>query len=179
VSAEKIAGRYAVALLNLSSGQIAEQDKIIHDLGEIATLYQNLSIKHIIASPIVSRELLGEVFASIVQQLKSSDLLKNFIRTLIENKRTSILPEIESSFRSLVQKSRGIVDARVTTAVALQETDRKEIQAKLESSLKRKVNLAEKIDSGILGGFVIHVENNVLDMSLKTKLENMTKFAVS
>jgi F0F1-type ATP synthase delta subunit len=45
--------------------------------------------------------------------------------------------------------------------------------------LGKRVNLLQNVDKSILGGFEIRIENSVLDMTLKTKLEHMTKFAVS
>jgi F0F1-type ATP synthase delta subunit len=45
--------------------------------------------------------------------------------------------------------------------------------------LSKRVILTTEVDKSILGGFVIKIDNNLIDMSLKTKLDNMTKFAVS
>lgn len=179
MSAPKIAHRYAVALLSLVSGQQGLEDKLSNDLEAIAQLYDNPGIKKIIASPIVNPEILNAVFKNVFEQLQSPEILKNFIGTLIESRRTSVLPLMAKTFRILVQKSRGLLDATVTTAVVLQEAEVSEIRGKLEALLHKKINLVQKMDSSILGGFVIRVENSVIDMSLKTKLELLTKFAVS
>ena len=179
MSAEKIAHRYTTALLSLTEGQKDVQDKIVHDLAEMAKLYENKEIRKVMGSPIVKTELLQEVFTNLTQQLQSNDLLRRFLNTLIQAKRTPLIPEIASSFKHIVQKSRGIVDASVTAAVALHADEVKDIRTKLEAMLGKQVNLDLQVDSSILGGFVIRIENSVLDMTLKTKLEHMTKFAVS
>lgn len=179
MSAEKITHRYSAALLSLTQGQTDVQDKIISDLAAIAQLYDEKAIRKIIASPIVNPELLQSVFHNVTDQLKSSDVLKRFLGTLIESKRTALLPEIAQDFKRQVQKSRGIVDAVVTAAVALNDSEVKDIRTKLEGMLSKRVNLIQNVDKSILGGFEIRIENSVLDMTLKTKLEHMTKFAVS
>jgi ATP synthase F1 delta subunit len=179
VSAEKITHRYSAALLSLTQGQNDVQDKIISDLAAIGQLYDDKAIRKVIASPIVNPELLQSVFNNVADQLKTSDVLKRFIGTLIESKRTALLPEIAQDFKRQVQKSRGIVDAIVTAAVALNESEVKDIRTKLESMLSKRVNLIQNVDKSILGGFEIRIDNSVLDMTLKTKLEHMTKFAVS
>lgn len=179
MSAEKITHRYSAALLSLTQGQNDVQDKIISDLAAMAQLYDDKAIRKIIASPIVNPELLQSVFNNVADQLKTSDVLKRFIGTLIESKRTALLPEIAQDFKRQVQKSRGIVDAIVTAAVALNESEVKDIRTKLESMLGKRVNLIQNVDKSILGGFEIRIDNSVLDMTLKTKLEHMTKFAVS
>jgi ATP synthase F1 delta subunit len=179
VSAEKIAHRYAAALLTLTQGQNDVQDKIINDLAAMAQLYDDKAIRKIIASPIVNPELLQSVFNNVTGQLQSPDVLKRFLGTLIENKRTALLPVLAQDFKHQVQKSRGIVDAIVTSAVALNENELKDIRSKLEGMLGKRVNLLPNVDKSILGGFEIRIDNSVLDMTLKTKLEHMTKFAVS
>lgn len=179
MSAEKIAHRYSAALLSLTQGQPDVQDKIINDLAAMAQLYEDKAIRKIIASPIVNPELLRSVFDNVATQLKTSDVLKKFIGALIESKRTALLPQLAEDFKRQVQKSRGIVDASVTAAIALNENEIKDIRTKLESMLGKRVNLIQKVDKSILGGFEIRIENSVLDMTLKTKLEHMTKFAVS
>ncbi|MCX6129513.1 MAG: ATP synthase F1 subunit delta [Proteobacteria bacterium] len=179
MSAAKIARRYAVALQTLTAGERALEDKIIYDLQEIAGLYSNKAIKKIIASPIVSQDLLNEIFGCVEKQMQSPDILRKFLGTLVEHRRTALLPELAGAFRKLVQQSRGQVDALVTAAVVLEEGELNSIKSNLESLLHKKINLVQALDDSILGGFVIRVENSVLDISLKTKLEHMTKFAVS
>jgi len=179
VSAEKIAHRYTTALLSLTQGQTDVQDKIVSDLAAMGQLYENKAIRKIIASPIVNPELLQSVFNNVTDQLQSTDILKRFIGTLIENKRTALLPELAEDFKRQVQRSRGIVDAIVTAAVALNESEVKDIRTKLEAMLGKRVNLILNEDKSILGGFEIRIDNSILDMTLKTKLEHMTKFAVS
>lgn len=179
MSAEKIAHRYAMALLGLTQGQQDLQDKIISDLREMSRLYQDKAIRRIIASPIVSRELLEAVFANMTNQLSSSDLLKRTIGMLIENKRTLILPELTLSFEREVMKQRGIVEAVLTSAVQLEEAEIEGIKARFEKLFQKKIILTQKVEKSVLGGFVVRIENSVLDLSLKTKLENMTQFAVS
>ncbi|WP_141736711.1 ATP synthase F1 subunit delta [Oligoflexus tunisiensis] len=179
MSAEKIAHRYATALLSLTEGKADVQDKITSDLAAMAQLYDDKAIRKIIASPIVNPELLQSVFNNVTEQLKSPDVLKRFLGTLVESKRTALLPTLAQDFKHQVQKSRGIVDATVTSAVVLNEAELKDIRTKLESMLGKRVNLLQSVDKSILGGFEIRIENSVLDMTLKTKLEHMTKFAVS
>jgi ATP synthase F1 delta subunit len=179
VSAEKIAHRYTTALLSLTHGQIDVQDKIVSDLAAMVRLYEHNDIRKIIASPIVNPELLQSVFNNVTDQLQASDILKKFVGTLIESKRTALLPVLAEDFKHQVQKSRGIVDATVTAAVILNDIEVEDIRTKLETMLGKRVNLIVNVDKSILGGFEIKIDNSILDMTLKTKLEQMTKFAVS
>lgn len=179
MSAGKIAHRYAVSLLSLTNGDKALQDQVDQNLSEMSKLYEDKALKKVLASPVVNPSLLKEVFENAANQLKSPPLLREFLRAIVGANRSSFLPEIGEAFHSLLQKERGIVEATVVTAVALDQGEFDEIRAKVEGLLQKKVTLNTQIDKSILGGFVIRIDNSLLDMSLKTKLDNMTKFAVS
>lgn len=179
MSQEKIATRYAAALMTMTQGQAALADGISSSLNEIARLYDDKSIRKVLASPVVSPELLQDVFSYATRELNADPVLKRFLDVLIQARRTSLLPLIAKAFHKKLQQQRGIVDAMVTTALPLKDDELKDIQGRLETMLSKKVQLQTRVDKSILGGFVVRVENSLLDMSLKTKLENMTKVAAS
>lgn len=179
MSSEKIANRYASALLSLTKGQESLQDSLLAALTEVASLYDHKEIKKVLASPIVDPTLLRDVFAYASQKLGAEPMLSKFLELLVESRRTFLLPLISKAFRQKLQESRGIVDAVVTTAIALEAGELAEIGSRLESMLGKKVHLEARLDKTILGGFVVRVQNSLLDSSLKTKLDNMTKMAVS
>ncbi len=179
MSEEKIATRYAAALLSMTQGQASLEDSVALGLDEIAKLYDNKSLRKVLASPVVSAELLHEVFTYAANELKADPVLGKFLDVLVRSRRTSLLPLIAKTFRRKLQHQRGVVDALVTTALPLDAKELSDIQGRLESMLGKKVKLETQVDSAILGGFVVRIENSLLDMSLKTKLENMTKIAAS
>lgn len=179
MSNEKIANRYAAALLSMTKDQPASQDSLANGLKELAELYENREIRKILSSPIVDPKLLREVFAYATQKMGSDAILSRFLNILVDARRTQLIPAIAVAFRQRLQRARGMVDAVLTTAVPLAAADQDDIRARLESMLGKKVQLEARIDKSILGGFVVRVENSLLDLSLKTKLDNMTKMAVS
>ncbi len=179
MSAEKIAKRYAAALMSLTGGDKALQGQFENQLTAIKELFEQKEIKKIIASPIVNPELLKSVFENVATQLKANDVMKQFLKLLVEKRRTAVLPEIADAFHKLYLESQGQTEATVVTAVKLENSELEEIQAKVEKLVGKRVILSTQIDKSILGGFVIKIDNSLIDMSLKTKLDNMTKFAVS
>lgn len=179
MSSEIVAKRYAAALMDLTHKDQALQAKLDDQLASILSLFEDKEIKKIIASPIVNTDLLKAVFANATQQINSPEVLKQFIRVLVETRRTALIPEIKKAFHAQLLEVQGSVEATVVTAVALDSAELDQVKAKLEGMLKKKVVLATTIDKTILGGFVIKIDNSLIDMSLRTKLDNMTKFAVS
>lgn len=179
MSSEKIAKRYAKALMSLSNGDRALQTRFDEQLSAINELFNDKEIRKVISSPIVNPELLQAVFDNVATQVKATDALKQFIRILVDTRRTAVIPEIASAFHKLYLAEQGQTEATVVTAVALDAKELEDIQSKIEGMLSTRVILSTEIDKSILGGFVIKIDNNLIDMSLKTKLDNMTKFAVS
>lgn len=179
MSSEIVAKRYASALMDLTQKDPALQATIDELLESVLSLFADKEIKKVIASPIVNPELLKAVFANVNQQINAPEVLKQFIRVLIETRRIALIPEIKKAFHAQLMAAQGIVEATVVTTVALDAAELDQIKAKLEGMLKKKVVLATAIDKTILGGFVIKIDNSLIDMSLRTKLDNMTKFAVS
>ncbi|RZA24916.1 MAG: ATP synthase F1 subunit delta [Proteobacteria bacterium] len=179
MSSEKIAKRYAKALMSLANGDQALQGRFDEQLAAIEELFQDKEVRKVISSPIVNPDLLKAVFDNVSAQIGASDVLKQFINLLVETRRTAVLPEIAAAFHKLYLTELGQTEATVVTAVALEPKEFEEIQAKVEEMLGKRVILSTQIDKSILGGFVIKIDNNLIDMSLRTKLDNMTKFAVS
>ena len=179
MSSSKIASRYASALLELTKGQESTRDSLCESLQSLAAIYQDKSVKKVLSSPVVSSSLLNEVFSYALGKLTPDLSLRDLIQLLIINHRTALIPEISTAFYNKLQKERGIVDATVETALELKAEELAVVKAKLEVMLGKTVKLHSLVNPGLLGGFVVRVENNLIDMSLKTKLENMIKTAVS
>ncbi len=179
MSTAKIANRYAVALLDLSKGQDAKRDSLSESLLELSKLYDNKEVRKVLSSPVVGKDVLKAVFDYALSKLTPDKSLTDLVRLLIENRRTAIIPEIAKTFYKKLQEERGVVDATVETAVNLGSAELSEVQAKLEKMLGKKVKISTRLNPSLLGGFVIRIENNLLDMSLKTKLDHMIKTAVS
>ena len=179
MSSEKIAKRYASALMELTHNDRELQAKIDGQLTAIIDLFSDKEIKKIIASPVVNPDVLTAVFNNVAQQLGAPEILKEFLRVLVDSRRAGILPEIKQAFHKQFMDAQWIVEATVVTAVGLDAAELEQIRVKLEGMLNKKILLGTAIDKSILGGFVIKIDNSLIDMSLRTKLDNMTKFAVS
>ena len=179
MSAEKISRRYAAALMDLTDKDLALQVELDNHLTALLELFADKEIRKVIASPIVNMDLMNAVFQNVTGQLKSPEILKQFLRVLVEAHRTALIPGIKEAFHSLLLELQGNAEATVISAIPLDSTEIESIRAKLEGMLDKKIILETKIDKSILGGFVIKIDNSLIDMSLRTKLDNMTKFAVS
>ena len=97
----------------------------------------------------------------------------NFLKLLIENKRSRVLPEIAAHFEALKAEIENSVDATVTTSTPLSKAQQDEIARALKKRLGRDVNITTEIDTNLIGGAVIRAGDVVIDGSLRARLEGL------
>ena len=98
---------------------------------------------------------------------------KNFLRTVIENGRLEALPEIAAQFRALKNAQAGSSDAVVYSAFPVDAAALASLSAVLEKRFGRKLNVRVELDAGLIGGIRVVVGDEVLDTSVKARLEQM------
>jgi F-type H+-transporting ATPase subunit delta len=127
-------------------------------------------------------ELLGnprvtpEELAALVIEIAGPELDeegRNFVRTLADNRRLSLLPEISTLFDELKGEAEGVVDVTVTSAAPLDDSQRGKLAAALERRLGRTVRLQCATDPDLLGGAVLRAGDMVIDGSLRGRLERI------
>ena len=98
---------------------------------------------------------------------------QNFIRLLAANKRLDVLPEIAAQYEMLRAQYENELDVEVTSAVALDEAQRKKLLTALKTRFKRDVRMTTSIDPRLLGGAVIRAGDLVIDGSINGRLQRM------
>ncbi|MCK5902438.1 MAG: F0F1 ATP synthase subunit delta [Cocleimonas sp.] len=105
---------------------------------------------------------------------KLDDKAQNLVKTLAENNRIKLLPEISILFEVLKDEEEGRVEATVKTAKKLTKAEEKSIADALKKRLGRDVKLKISIDKALLGGVIIQAGDLVIDGSIQGRLKQMT-----
>ena len=98
---------------------------------------------------------------------------KNFLRMVIENRRIAALPVVAQQFRALVNAQSGTADAVVHSAFPIDAAALAELSGTLEKRFERKLQVSVEIDASLIGGIRVVVGDEVLDTSVKARLEQM------
>jgi F-type H+-transporting ATPase subunit delta len=171
------AKRYAIALLELAveknTLEIVKKDlELIKE-----TLKNNRELMVLTQSPVVKsedkKEILRKIFASRI-----SEQTMNFIEVLSGNKREKLLLDTTLVFDELYKKFNNIIAASITSATALSAKSREAIIAAIKASTNSQIELKESIDSDLIGGFVLQIEDKLLDASISGKLKEI-KYALN
>ena len=164
-----IARPYAEALFKASGSELNGAAAWLDELASIAASEQ---LQQFAGNPSVTTAQTFDVFSGVVQgALPPAG--KNFLRTVIDNGRISVLPEIASQFRALKNASSGSSDATVYSAFELDDVALVDLAASLEKRFGRKLNLKVELEPELIGGVRVVVGDEVLDTSVKARLEQM------
>ena len=106
------------------------------------------------------------------------EMAQNFLRTVVENGRLNALPEIAAQFRELKNAQSGSSDAIVYSAFPIAPDALAEVKSSLEKRFGRKLNVSVELQTELIGGIRVVVGDEVLDTSVKARLEQM-KVALS
>ena len=170
-----LAGRYAVALFDLAR----ESNAIDAVAGSLSTLKAGLAdsadLSALIASPVVSRTDAANAIAAVAKSLKLDSLTAKFLGVLAENRRLADLPGMIDAFAAIVADHRGEVTAKVTSAHPLTAAQLNELTANLKSRVGRDVTVAATVDPAILGGLVVQLGSQLIDGSIRTRLNSFAQ----
>jgi F-type H+-transporting ATPase subunit delta len=164
-----IARPYAEALYQAQAADLAGTASWLDELAAVA---QNAQLLEFADSPKVSDAQLLDLISGVVKTALP-EAGKNFLRLVIENRRLVSVPEIAQQFRALKNAQSGTADAIVFSAFAIDAAALADLSTTLEKRFARKLNLRVEIDASLIGGIRVVVGDEVLDTSVKARLEQM------
>ncbi|MDO8717691.1 MAG: F0F1 ATP synthase subunit delta [Polaromonas sp.] len=170
-----IARPYAEALFKAQGSDLAATSVWLDELAAVAEDPQLLQLAE---NPKVETAQVFDVMTGVVKA-SLPDAARNFLRLLIENARLPALPEIANQFRSLKNAASGSSDAVVYSAFALDAQALADVAATLEKRFGRKLSVKVEIDQSLIGGIRAVVGDEVLDTSVKARLEQMKVALIS
>jgi F-type H+-transporting ATPase subunit delta len=164
-----IARPYAEALFKAAT---TELDATSVWLDELAALADQPQLQQFASSPTTTDAQVFELIAGIAKS-PLPQKAQNFLRTVIANARLAVLPEIAAQFRSLKNSQSGSFDAVVFSAFPIDSAALPELAVTLEQRFGKKLNVTAQLEPELIGGIRVVVGDEVLDTSIKARLEQM------
>jgi F-type H+-transporting ATPase subunit delta len=169
----KISVRYSKALFQTALEKNII-DKVMDDMLFIIAMVKVPETKEFLSSPIIPPSKKAAIFQKILKG-NVEDMTLSLIELLVKNGRENFLPAIARSFIRETQIHRGITEAVLTTAVPVDATVKKQISDLVANTFSTKVDLKEVIEPEIIGGFILKVDDNYIDASIRNKLRKVKK----
>jgi F-type H+-transporting ATPase subunit delta len=168
-----IARPYADALFKAVGG--ADAHALKAQMGALAALAGDEQLRQYADNPKVSAVQVFDLIAGVAlgQGLQLDVKVGNLLRAILDNGRLAALPEIASQFQALVNASSGVSDALIQSAFPIEGQALADVVVSLEKRYARKLNARVEVVPELIGGIRVSVGDEVLDTSVKARLEQM------
>lgn len=172
-----IADRYAEAILMLAEEKGC-LDYVKNDLATVSsTIIESKEFKNFLEHPLIKvkdkKDLIETAFTG-----KISPLVLNLIKILLDRRRMNIFLAVKNSFTKLFNKKFNIISAEITSAIPLDQEIVDIIKGKLSQIVSKEVIISQKVDPAIIGGVIVRLEDNIIDGSVRGKLDKIQKLIV-
>ncbi len=168
-----LAGRYATALFSLAQEKNAVAAVEASLLKVQSALSESPEFAALTANVGIPRAKAAAAVAAVASALKLDKLSVNLLGVLAENRRLSETGAVADAFASLVANHRGEVTANVVSARALTAAQHKALAAKLKIRVGSDVKINSTVDPSLLGGLTITMGSQMIDSSIKTRLNTL------
>jgi F-type H+-transporting ATPase subunit delta len=169
-----MAGRYATALFELALENKAV-DAVKKDLDQFdALIADSADLSRLVRSPVFDADEQLKALSAVLAKAGIDGLAANFLRVITTNRRLFAVRDMIRGYRALVARHKGEVTAHVTVAERLSDTHLDTLKSALKSVTSGKdIDLDVKIDPSIIGGLIVKVGSQMVDSSLRTKLNSI------
>ena len=165
-----IARPYAEALFRVAkSANLSAWAELV---GEMAQAAENADVIAVVQNPKIPTATVVDAFLAVLKSPVNQEA-KNFINTLASYHRLLVLPEIAAQFFTLKNAHEGAADAVITSAFSLSDAQVSTLCQTLEAKFGRKLNPSVTVDTSLIGGVRVVVGDEVLDTSVRAKLQQM------
>jgi F-type H+-transporting ATPase subunit delta len=165
-----IARPYAEALFKVA--EKGDLDGIAAQVAELAVVAGDAGLRQFADSPKVDARQVFDLITGVVKT-PLGDAAKNLLATVIDNGRLAALPAIVAHFNALKNERSGVSDAVIESAFPIEPGALGELVAVLEKKFGRKLQASVTVVPELIGGVRVVVGDEVLDTSVRARLEQM------
>lgn len=167
-----VADVYAEAMLGLCA-EAQEGEDLLHEIDQLLeVLGQEADFRELLTTSLLSAgaklALVNRTFGGRV-----SPHLQGLLVALARHDRLSLLPAVASRFGAMLHERCGILEVKITTAIELDEAQRRQIANAFSDSTGMTVELRPRVDESLLGGMVVRIGDRIIDGSIRRRLETL------
>ena len=169
------AKNYSKALVEMVRDNVISFEDLSKDLATVSEILETsqdlrLTLENPTVSESVKSQIVEEVFKNEVHPQ-----VVNFLMVLIDKNRFSEFPQIKADYEIKLDDVNKIQSVEIISAVELSEEYRERILQKLSEKLQKNIRPNWKVDENIIAGLIYRINDNVIDTSIKSKLDKLNK----
>ncbi|TNE41365.1 MAG: F0F1 ATP synthase subunit delta [Sphingomonadales bacterium] len=170
-----LSGRYALALFELARDK-NQLDSVAESLATLKkALGESEDFRNLTTSPVIGRQAATKAVEALAGAMSLDPLTGNFLGVLAQARRLPQLGAAIRAFEMLLSRHRGETRAEVTSAHALTKTQVTALAKSLKTRVGRDVSIDTKVDPAILGGLVVKIGSQMIDSSIRTRLNTLAQ----
>ena len=166
---------YADALLQTVKNGPVSREEVLRDLNKIIDIINSSKELNIVLEiPTISTEQKIKIIEDIFSKEVNTEVL-NLLKILTEKNKFADIKGITKTFKEASDEIDGIKNISVTSAIELDKKYKDSITNKISKKLNKKINCNWIIDNSIIGGLIVKIDDDIIDTSVKNKLEKLMK----
>ncbi|MEK7989842.1 MAG: F0F1 ATP synthase subunit delta [Thiotrichaceae bacterium] len=165
-----VARPYAEAIINLATENSA-LDKWSENLGFLSATTQDDAVVKMVANPSVNTKILTKILLDICES--QDDGVKNLVKTLIDNQRLDVVPYIAVEYEKLKAEKQNKLKVELVSAYEVAPEQQQELQTALQKRFGKQIDINISIDAELIGGWMIRAGDDVIDASVKGRLQQL------
>ena len=174
----KVASRYAKSLIDLAKEK-GTLEQVKSEIEQVAAVIkENTELKAVLANPIIKTDKKQNILKALFQG-KVSQEVSGFFDIMVRKGRGELVYATALEFIREYDELKGIVNAEVTSATPLSDTNLQALKATLQEQINAQVLLTNKVDKSLIGGFVVKVGDKQVDASIAGKLNKLERHFIN
>lgn len=169
-----VSERYAQALLELVSDNLSKEDILKELLDITESVKGSDDLNKVMTSPVISDDEKKNVISKLFENTTNKVIL-NFLKLLVDKNRFSMLESITKEYKNEINRLNNLLSINVTSAIDLTEDEKSAIKDKLSNILNKNIELEWATNPDIIAGLVFEVGDNIIDNSLRHKLQDLSR----
>lgn len=166
-----LARPYANAAFDIAKGE-SSLDQWSNSLELLAAAVREPTVQQLLSSPDIEDDAKAARLADMFRD-ELNDRSRRFLAVLADNKRLELLPEIAEQYEARRAEEEQSLDVEIISAYPLTDDQANKLKAALHRKYDRDINLSSSVDAALMGGAVIRAGDNVIDGSVRGKLDKL------
>lgn len=168
---------YAKALLGVVQKEDpARAEQVAEELDRVAAALRAVPDFHrVLVTPMVAVEVKTQILDAVLDALEIGEPTRRFLHVVQQHYRMQHMNDIAATYRELVDRSLGRTRARVETAIALEQAEKRRLVDAISAFEGATVVADFEANRELLGGFKLQVGSRVFDGSLAGELARLSK----
>ncbi len=169
-----VSARYAKALFKFAEVN-GEAEKVYAEMQTLALAFLKVEALHnVMLNPVLTSGQKNKLLVSAVSgEEPVSESTRKFIALVVDKKRSDLMLFIANAFVALYRRKKGVIKGKLILPVEVGEKIEKRLQQMIEARAGMKLDFDVRIDSEILGGFILEYDTYRLDASLRTQINEL------